>query len=192
MSWPDRRLAGSQSVRNTTGSMSGACPSSRPCSTSSCSARGPVDQHRDVVADPCLLGARDDLLLPRHQRVPTPALDRGRHVVGQPEGARPFFVRVGEHADVVEPGVGDEPFQLGEIRVRLARKTDDEGRAQCDAWNALRGSGRAACRRSARLPGRRMRLRTSADACCSGRSMYRHTFSHSAIASRTSSVIVVG
>ena len=42
------------------------------------------------------------------------------------------------------------------------------------------------------LPGRCIRFSTASDACCSGRSMYWQTFSHSAIASSTSSVIVVG
>ncbi len=43
-----------------------------------------------------------------------------------------------------------------------------------------------------RVPGRRMRFRTASDACCSGRSMYFTTFSHSAMASIIPASIVVG
>ena len=43
-----------------------------------------------------------------------------------------------------------------------------------------------------RVPGRFMRFSTGFDACCSGRSMYLQTFSHSAIAASVSSSMVVG
>ena len=45
---------------------------------------------------------------------------------------------------------------------------------------------------SAACPGRFIRLSTGFDACCSGRSMYLQTLSHSAIAASVSSSIVVG
>ena len=103
-----------------------------------------------------------------------------------------FLVGVGEDADVIEARVGDETLELGEFRVRFAGEADDQCRPKRHAWHSFDGSGRAACRRSCDVPGRRMRFSTLADACCSGRSTYRQTFSHSAMASRTSSVIVVG
>ncbi len=43
-----------------------------------------------------------------------------------------------------------------------------------------------------RVPGRFIRFRTGFDACCSGRSMYLQTLSHSAMAASVSSSIVVG
>jgi hypothetical protein len=41
-------------------------------------------------------------------------------------------------------------------------------------------------------PGLFIRFNTGSDACCSGRSMYLQTFSHSAIAASVASSIVVG
>ena len=69
-------------------------------------------------------------------------------------------MRVGEHADVVERLSVDERRQLVDVGLGLAREADDEGGAERDAGHARRGCGRAACRRSARVPGRFMRLST--------------------------------
>ena len=87
--------------------------------------------------------------------------------------------------------VADELAQLLDVRVGLAREADDEGRAERDAGNAVAD---AVEQRVVvwRVPGRFIRFSTGFDACCSGRSMYLQTFSHSAIAASVSSSIVVG
>src|SRR4029079_14505361 len=99
--------------------------------------RRTVYEDRHVGPDPGRLAGGHDPLLQLHDAVAPPALDRGVDIVGDRMRPGAFFVRVGEHADVVEAGVADEAFQLGEFRLGLAGEADDEGRPQCDAGNPL-------------------------------------------------------
>ena len=135
----------------------------------------------------------DQPLLQAHHAVPPrPSSPPAGTSSCQREGRRAFFVRIGEHADVVEPVIGDEAAQLIDVCLGLAGKADDERRPEGDARDLARGSGRAARRTSARVPGRFIRFSTGSDACCSGRSMYLQTLSHSAMAASVSSSMVVG
>ncbi len=87
---------------------------------------------RRLGSDPRPVRARHYLLLTRHQGISSPLFDAGRHIVGEPECAGPFFVRIREDADVIERGIGDKALELGKIRVGLAREADDEGRPERD------------------------------------------------------------
>src|SRR5687767_10386423 len=102
---------------------------------------GAVNHHLHLGPEAPLLTGRHDALLSRHQRVAPLALHARGHVVGQAEGAGPFLVRIGEHADVIEAGVLDEGLELREVGVGLAREPDDEGGTECDARYASADPG---------------------------------------------------
>ena len=93
---------------------------------------------------------------------------------------------------MVERVLFDKPAQLVHVGLGFTRKTDDEGRAKGDVGHPRPNPRQGGGRTSRGFPGRFMRARTGFDACCSGRSMYLQTFSHSAIAASVSSSIVVG
>src|SRR5687767_11124361 len=94
--------------------------------------RGAIDEHSGDRAHLALLGARHDLLLPRHQRVTTLAFRPPRHVIRNPKRACPLLMRIREYSDVVELDVGNELLELGELFFRLTGEADDESGAERD------------------------------------------------------------
>src|SRR4029079_18323217 len=91
-----------------------------------------VDEDARLGSDARAMRAHHYLLLTRHEGISSPFFHAGRDIVGQPERSGPFFVRIREYADVIEGGIGDEPLELGKIRVRLAREAADEGPPERD------------------------------------------------------------
>ena len=150
--------------------------------------RRPVDHHARASGRRGTLARRHHPLLQAHDTAAARLFRPRRHIVVEREGRGAFFVRVGEHADVVEPVIGDEVAQLVDVRVGFAGEADDERRPQRDARDRARGFGRGAGRSLARARAASSASSTASAACCSGRSMYLQTLSQSAIAS---SVVVV-
>ena len=92
--------------------------------------RRPVYQNPDLASDLSLLRLRDDPLLPLHQPLAALPLDGRRDVVGDGERARAFFVRIGEHPEVIEARVLDKRLELGEFLFSFSREPDDECRPE--------------------------------------------------------------
>ena len=82
----------------------------------------PIDDGPHPVADPGPVPPADEPFLQAHQPVAPRGLDRRRHVVHEGMRRGPFFVRIGEHADVIERVVVHERAELVDILVGLARE----------------------------------------------------------------------
>ena len=130
----------------------------------------------------------------RHQSAPPALLLRGRHVVGQREGGRALLVGVGEDADVVELDVV--------ARSRRDRRTSSgvsPGKPTMNVVRRVTPGTRSRIRveqplvRASRSPGRRIRFRTHRGAVLERQvDVAADLARRSAIASSTSSVMVVG
>ena len=117
--------------------MSGAWVESRAFSTRSWSADGPSTSTANALADTAVLAAPDQTLLQTHHAAAARGLGPGRDIIVELEGRRPFLVRVGEHADVVERVVAEKRAQLVDIGLGFAGEADDERGAERDAGDPL-------------------------------------------------------
>src|SRR5207247_7056913 len=95
---------------------------------------GAVHEHPALLAYAFSLAARDQPLLQRHYALAPAPFRFRRNAVGELIRRGAVFVRIGEHADLVEGVVLDEGAQLVDVTIGLAREPDDERRAQRDAW----------------------------------------------------------
>src|SRR5829696_3331824 len=90
---------------------------------------GLVDDDGNALADALLEPARADLLLRLHEAMPALLLDLVRYRCGDVVGRGAADRLIPEAADTLELGLLEPGEQELEILVRLARKADDEGRA---------------------------------------------------------------
>ena len=116
---------GSQSVRNDQGVDVRRLPGAAgPCRTSSCSADGPSTSSRDLARRSAPSGrpgrCASAAAIRRSRRCRFTA---GGHVVVEVAGRGALLVRVGEHADVVEPDGLDEAGQLVDVGLGFARES---------------------------------------------------------------------
>ena len=82
------------------------------------------------------------------------AMVAGGHLAVEGERLGAVLVRVAEHPDRVQPGLDQEPLELGDVGLALAGEADDDvgtdaglGGAVADRTRRARGTGR--CRRTA-------------------------------------------
>ena len=95
-----------------------------------------VDQHRHSLTDALGELRPADLGLHGHEALDPLVLDRLRDRIGQRVGGCALDRRIGETADAIKPSGTQEVEQLPELRLGLARKTDNKGAAH-DQLRAL-------------------------------------------------------
>src|SRR3569623_930595 len=89
-----------------------------------------VDDDLDLTADFCFEQSRRDFRLHFHEALQALLLQLFRHGIGKRVRRGPFHGRILEATDPIELRLPEKSQQLFELSVRLARKTDNEGRAQ--------------------------------------------------------------
>src|SRR5436309_1910021 len=105
---------------------------------------GALDEHIQRSAEQIRTKSIRQLTFDRLQRLAPLRLDPWRHIVAQTSGPRTLTRAVREDVDARKADLAGHPARLGEVLVRLARKADDDVRAErghvqfgADASNTL-------------------------------------------------------